>query len=644
MLTPASASDTPLTVGATTGRQRPRWWLEILFGLALFGVYLLGKTFPIADNTRRAMANGEGLLAVERALGLDFELSANLWLAEQGWLRVAANYEYAFTYIATTLVLLVWVLWRRPGEYRWVRNSFVVMNLVAVACFWVFPVAPPRMLPGAGFVDTVRLGGTWGSWGSPMVDGANQFAAMPSLHIGWALWVSVVLARLSGGRLVQLASAFHVAVTFAVIIVTGNHYWLDALGAVVVVWFAVASAGRPRRERLSAAELAALRVDTPGSPQHNGQLVLLGGEGKPPAPGDLVARIAGVLPTLPRLACRVATGPFARARWASHANPDWRWHVPGFDLAGHGERDGGIAALHRLVAELTAEPLPRDRPLWRVAVVTGLDTGITALVVLTHPALAGPREVATLVAALSGGHAPREAVADRLTAPKGVFTGIAQLAADRPDARGARARPPRFSAVGMSAATVRDLARAHGTEVATVLACAVAAAIRRTAPAPLPDAVRVSVPRQRAPGAVLIEVPLGDLPEAGRLARAATAEAVLFRRAVAAAWLVRLTWLIPGRWQGLALLRYGGWPSRHAGPYGFATVTDLTGLTDPAGTWYAGLAVKAVFPVVPRAPGAAVAIGLTSGGLSVTADPGAVDDVERFLKELRAVLDELRLD
>ncbi|MEU3269512.1 phosphatase PAP2 family protein [Saccharomonospora sp. NPDC006951] len=655
MLTPASASDTPLTVGAT-GRQRPRWWLEILFGLALFGGYLLGKAFPIADNTRKAIANGEGILAVERALGLDFELPANLWLAEQGWLRVAANYEYAFTYIATTLVLLVWVLWRRPEEYRWVRNSFVVMNLVAVACFWVFPVAPPRMLPDAGFVDTVRLGGTWGSWGSPMVDGANQFAAMPSLHIGWALWVSVVLARLSGGRLVQVASAVHVAVTFAVIIVTGNHYWLDALGAVAVVWFAVAATTRKvRSDRLSAGELAALRVDTPGSPQHNGRLILLGsGKGKPLAPGDLVARIAGVMPVLPRLARPVAVkGPLTRAHWAGPTELDWRWHVPEFDLAGHGERDGGIAALHRLVAELTAEPLPRDRPLWRTAVVTGLDTGVTALVVLTHPALAGPSEVATLVAALSRGEPVQGAAddgwaeLDELDEPDveaGTLAGnagLAQLAADRPEGRGERARPRRFSAVGVSVQAVKEVAWAHGTEVTTVLSCAVAAAIRRTASAPLPDAVRVSVPRRRSPGAVLIEVPLGDLPEAERLARAASPRAVLSRRAVAAGWLVRLT---GGRWQRIALLRYGGRAARQSGSYGFATVTDLVEGADPAGSRCAGLPVEAVFPIVPLAPGAAVAIGLTSGGLSVTADPTAVDDVERFLKEFRAVLDELRLD
>ena len=79
------------------------------------------------------------------------------------------------------------------------------------------------------------LGHTWGSWGSPLVGHANQLAAMPSLHFGWALWVSVVLARISGSRRVQLVSAVHVLLTLWVILATGNHYLLDALVVTVIV-------------------------------------------------------------------------------------------------------------------------------------------------------------------------------------------------------------------------------------------------------------------------------------------------------------------------------------------------------------------------------------------------------------------------
>lgn len=222
------------------GKQRLRWWYEILLGLGLFSVYLLMNAWPLSGYEDRAMRNGEVLLKLEQIMRLDFERPVNLWLADQGWTRTVMNYEYAFAYVATTLALLVWLFRRRPEHYVWARNSFGLITGAALLCFWFYPVAPPRLLPDSGFVDTVRLGQTWGSWGSPMVEGANQLAAMPSLHIAWALWVLVVLTRIAGRWWVPLAGAVHVLVTFVVIVGTANHYWIDALGAVLVVWLGVA--------------------------------------------------------------------------------------------------------------------------------------------------------------------------------------------------------------------------------------------------------------------------------------------------------------------------------------------------------------------------------------------------------------------
>ena len=178
--------------------------------------------------------HADDILSLERRLHLDPEPALNRWLAPHHTLRVLANYEYATTYVISAFALLYWLYRRRPELYAWARTSFIWLNLVAIACFAAYPLTPPR-LAGQGFVDTVRLGHTWGSWGSPLVGHANQLAAMPSLHFGWALWVSVVLARISGSRRVQLLSAGHVLLTLWVILATGNHYLLDALVAVVLV-------------------------------------------------------------------------------------------------------------------------------------------------------------------------------------------------------------------------------------------------------------------------------------------------------------------------------------------------------------------------------------------------------------------------
>jgi hypothetical protein len=264
VLTAGSVSSTTRQATGRRSRRRPRWWLELLLGLALFGVYSALGSLPLPEHERRALGHGESLLDIEGALHLDVERVVNHWLADQGWLMVAANYEYAFSYLAVTLVTLVWLYRRRPAHYSWARDAFVVLNLVAILCFWLYPVAPPRLLPDAGFVDTVRVGGTWGSWGSPMVEGANQLAAMPSLHIGWAFWASVALTRASAPQWAQLASAVHVAVTFAVVVATGNHYWLDAVGGVAVVWFGAWVATRRPSDRTEGAWVRHHRAPSPG--------------------------------------------------------------------------------------------------------------------------------------------------------------------------------------------------------------------------------------------------------------------------------------------------------------------------------------------------------------------------------------------
>ncbi|MFC4002282.1 phosphatase PAP2 family protein [Prauserella oleivorans] len=563
MLTAGSARGTASAGTGAAGFRPPRWQAEVLLGLALFGVYILVKVFALPGAHARALSNGQDVLAAERALGLDFELPINLWLADQGWLRIAANYEYAYTYIVTTLVLLVWVFVRRPEQYRWVRDSFVWMNLVSLAVFWVYPVAPPRMLTEFGFVDTVRLGPTWGSWGSPLVDSANQLAAMPSLHIGWALWTSVVLARLSGGRLVQIASALHVVLTFVVIVATGNHYWLDAVGGVLVVWLGMVPARRARE-----------RAERAGP--HAGGLVVLLEAGDPgPSAAGVRAVLAERLPARMRRR-RDHAGLWPRAR----REPDWAWHVPELDATTPDGEPGGLAVVHRLAAELAAEPWPRDRPPWRCALVTGVADDVAALVVLVHRAAGDETTAADLLRSVT-----REGRAV-------------------PPARGAASGP--FGTVVLDRDRLDVPARQHAVPAADVLRCAVAGALRRVCPGPLPEALSVAVSGE--PTAPLAAVPLDDLPE---------------------------TWRLTGiaRLHGLRT-RAGGLVRRVAGPHTPVCLGEVP--------------VRTVLPLPLPAPGALVTLTALDWANSVTIgvllDPAAGGDVERFLKEFRAVLDELHLD
>ncbi len=239
---------------------RPQLRRELAIWLTVLAVYVALTSIEWAGRNRAAFEHSRWLFDLERSLHIDIELGLNQWLVPRGALRVAANYEYALTYIVSSFALLVWLYLRRPATYSWARTSFILLNVVSLICFAVYPVAPPRLVTDLGFTDTVVLDRTWGSWGSPLVSHVNQLAAMPSLHIGWALWVSLILATIASGRLAQTVSGLHVLVTLLVIMATANHYLIDAAGGAVL---AVASVAMTRhRAGASAPRPAAM---SPGS-------------------------------------------------------------------------------------------------------------------------------------------------------------------------------------------------------------------------------------------------------------------------------------------------------------------------------------------------------------------------------------------
>ncbi len=138
---------------------------------------------------------------------------------------------YLVAHVAVTAAAFIWLYVRHPPTYRRFRNVMVVITLAGMVVHLVLPLAPPRMFPNLGFVDTARVFGpaSYGA-GSPYKGFANQFAAMPSLHFGWALVIAwaVLIATASKWRFVVLA---HPVITLAAIVLTANHYWLDAVVA-----------------------------------------------------------------------------------------------------------------------------------------------------------------------------------------------------------------------------------------------------------------------------------------------------------------------------------------------------------------------------------------------------------------------------
>ncbi|MEV4674082.1 phosphatase PAP2 family protein [Actinomadura sp. NPDC049382] len=637
---------------------RPRARNELLLGLALFTVYSLVTMLPEPARTGPARAHGEMLFRLERALHLDIEPALNGWLADQSALRLLANYEYAITYIGSALALLVWLFLRHPDRYRTARNAFVLLNLAALACFALYPVMPPRLMPDLGFIDTVSEGRTWGSWGSPMVRHADQLAAVPSLHMGWTLWVGVELARVKAKRWVQWLNLGHILLTLYVILATANHFIVDAVAAVPFVVVSVYIAERiahPHRPsaRIQGPDAFFLAVETPAAPQQAGGVIMLDTSKGEVGREDLVRVIRERLDGLPRFRQRlVRRGRWRRPVWRDHDPVDWEWHVA--------EREvDGMAGLRAAVAELQAELLPLDRPPWRMVVMKGAEPGRTAVVYLMHHVVAdGVGIVAQAMYLMEpppdnlGARFPRKPLRKALA----TVAGLGQLASavTRPEplpAAGTSER--RFGSMSLPLAQVRDVGRRYDARVTDVVLCAVAGALNRVVSEEdgRPDTCRVAVPlMMRPPGsamvgnhttAVMVDLPVGKMAEPDRLALIAERSRVLRSGTRAqAAWFVM--WqagrVMPAPLHGrFARMSYSG-------RFLQGTVSSLPG-PDKA-LRLAGAPLTAVYPIVPLAPGAPLAIAALGVdrelcfGLSV--DPGLADDADALMDAVRDVIEELR--
>jgi hypothetical protein len=206
---------------------------EILLVGLLFLAYKAGRV--VADgHVAEAMANAWRVWHFERAVGLPSEAAVQHALLRDHFLIRAANSYYAYVHFPATAAVLIWMYLRRPDYYRWTRRTLAFLTAAALVVHLLLPLAPPRMLTTIGIADTGRLYGP-AVYGSPSTDTlTNQYAAMPSLHVGWALALAIALivATRNKWRWLWLA---HPVLTLTVVVATGNHYWLDAIVAVALL-------------------------------------------------------------------------------------------------------------------------------------------------------------------------------------------------------------------------------------------------------------------------------------------------------------------------------------------------------------------------------------------------------------------------
>lgn len=237
-------------VSAPASRAVRRVVGELVLVGALFGVYKLGRAL-VADEVALAVEHADLVHRTEAALGLPSEAALQAAVHSEPLLRVA-NVYYTGVHFPLMAAFLLWGYLRRPAhEYEWARNLLILQTGAALLIHLVFPLAPPRMFATWGFVDTMTV------YGPSPYDGAsgamaNQFAAMPSLHVGWAVLIAYVVARTAPRWLAGIATA-HAVVTTLVVVVTANHWWLDGIVGVLLLVLAdlVLRRGAARRAQAS---------------------------------------------------------------------------------------------------------------------------------------------------------------------------------------------------------------------------------------------------------------------------------------------------------------------------------------------------------------------------------------------------------
>jgi membrane-associated phospholipid phosphatase len=219
---------------------RPPLWIELAIVAWLFWLYDVINDFaPIRQAL--ALRDATNLLSFERSAGLNPELTINHWLAAHAALGQIAAYYYFFAHALVTFGVLAWLWWKAPALYQRLRTSLVMVNLIAFVVFWRYPLAPPRSFPGLGYIDVIANSHALVSWHSGvLVHDADQFAAMPSLHVAWAIWCAVAVWRLTSRRVLRAAAIVYPLLTAFIVIATANHYLLDVLAGAATVALAFA--------------------------------------------------------------------------------------------------------------------------------------------------------------------------------------------------------------------------------------------------------------------------------------------------------------------------------------------------------------------------------------------------------------------
>ena len=207
---------------------------EVAVVVVSFLIYFLIRG-AVIDRAGEAMERARDLIRLQGSLGLNHEVAMQAWILDHHWAIKVLNGIYFWGHMPVVVAFAVWLCLRNRSTYTLTRNAFLASGAIAVVIYWALPVAPPRLVPEAGLVDTMALYDKVNYNAQQARAFVNEYAAVPSLHFGWSLLLGAVVAW-EGRRsalLVALGVTWPVAMFFSVIL-TGNHFILDAVAGGIV--------------------------------------------------------------------------------------------------------------------------------------------------------------------------------------------------------------------------------------------------------------------------------------------------------------------------------------------------------------------------------------------------------------------------
>ena len=245
---------------ATAQLTRLRGWLSVRHSLrieavavlGLYGLYELARGL-VAGDTDEAERHARRLVDLERSLHVFLEANVQHAARSLPGLVGVLGTAYLTLHLAVTASVLIWLHRRRPDTFPFVRTTLLLASALALVGYFAFPTAPPR-LAGVGIADTISNGHV-NLNGGLVSTLYNPYAAVPSMHVGYALVVAAAMLRHGSGRLVRAVASLYPLAVLLTIVATGNHFFLDAAAGALVAGVAATAATllvrRPAPARLA---------------------------------------------------------------------------------------------------------------------------------------------------------------------------------------------------------------------------------------------------------------------------------------------------------------------------------------------------------------------------------------------------------